>query len=53
MNIKRLDAAISECIREANFYIKGYRFHKNFGGIKGNKVVEAYGDDNYAVYAKY
>ena len=53
MNKNRLDKAMADCESRANFPIKGYRFHRNFGGKKGNKVIEAYGPGNYAVYAAY
>ena len=53
MNQKRLDAAMADCEARANFQIKGFRFHRNCGGKKGNRVIEAYGQGNYAVYAAY
>ena len=63
MNQKRLDAAMEACRKKAReFHIEGFRFHRNFGGIKGNRVVEAYGEGSkaetivagdYATYAEY
>lgn len=55
MNPRRLDAAMEACRKKAKeFYIEGFRFHKNFGGIKGNRVVEGYSENhNYAVYVEY
>ena len=51
MKKSRVDAAMAECEAQAKeFCIRGYRLHRNFGGIKGNKVLEGYGDNNCAVY---
>lgn len=53
MKKSKVDAAMQECEKQAvEFHIIGYRLLKNFGGIKGNTVLEGYGENNYAVYAK-
>lgn len=48
-----LDTAAKACEEQAKeFYIEGYRLYENFGGIEGNSILEAYGNNNCAVYAQ-